>query len=175
MAVTAGAVVPLDDRRRRHQDLLAELREVDHWRRLVTARLDLAVATVTALDEPGVRCGPGSGAPMPGLWEIVGLPSSGTALQEANVLVRLRTVQRELDDRARRLRACAEPAWSEVPAWAEVIDALDLCRSGARQARSCGPVHHHDGLTGDPPWLRLVTDPGPPAPRCPLSADEPDH
>ena len=43
-------------------ELVRELREVEHWRRLVAARLDLAVAAVTSIDEPCARPLP-SGVP----------------------------------------------------------------------------------------------------------------
>jgi hypothetical protein len=139
MAVTAGAVVPLDARRRRRHDLLAELREVDHWRRLVTARLDLAVAAVTAIDDPTHRrAHPEPGAwnqriiahegstPLPaGLREILGLPVCDpalpdAALPEAALLLRLRAAQRDLDEYARALRAAADLSAVEVSTLADL-------------------------------------------------------
>src|SRR5689334_2260196 len=49
------AALRRDETRRDQLALLLELREVEHWRRLVAARLDLAVAAVAAVDEPVVR------------------------------------------------------------------------------------------------------------------------
>jgi hypothetical protein len=86
-------------------ELLAELREVDHWRRLVAARIDLAVAAVAAIDEPVVRSLPAA-PPVPfGLREMLGLPPHGRARGETELLLRLRAVQRDLDAYARALRA----------------------------------------------------------------------
>src|SRR3954452_7117154 len=103
VAIAAPAVVPLDEKRRRRHELLAQLREVDHWRRLVAARLDLAVAAVTSIDEPDAdRCDPATAGWLPaGLRDILGLPTSEHALPEASLLVRLRAAQRDLDDYAR--------------------------------------------------------------------------
>ena len=85
MAIAAGAVIPLDEKRRRRHDLLAQLREVDHWRRLVAARLDLAVAAVTSIDEPDAeRYEAGTtgvvGSLPEGLREILRLPECAQAL-----------------------------------------------------------------------------------------------
>jgi hypothetical protein len=84
--------------------LLAELREVDHWRRLVAARIDLAVAAVAAIDEPVVRSLPAAPAVPFGLRELLGLAPPGRARGETDVLLRLRAVQRDLDGCARALR-----------------------------------------------------------------------
>jgi hypothetical protein len=84
--------------------LLGELREVDHWRRLVAARIDLAVAAVAAIDEPVVRSLPTAPAVPFGLRELLGLAPPGLARGETDVLLRLRTVQRDLDGYARALR-----------------------------------------------------------------------
>ena len=99
---------------RAHLALLAELREVDHWRRLVAARIDLAVASVAALDEPVVPALPAAGsigAAVPsGLRELLGLTPPGVARGEADVLLRLRGALRDLDAYASALRAAlAEP------------------------------------------------------------------
>ena len=161
MPVTSGAVVPLDAKRRRRHDLLAELREVDHWRRLVTARLDLAVAAVTALEEPGSesaceRAGSESGgeiaAPLPaGLREILGLPVCDpalpdAALPEAALLLRLRAAQRDLDEYARALRAAADLSVLDVP----TIPDLGRHRRAPRWSREDRTRH-----------LQAVTGPGP--------------
>jgi hypothetical protein len=135
MAIPAGAVVLLDEKRRRRHDLLAQLREVDHWRRLVAARLDLAVAAVTSIDElDGDRCeAPSAGSLPPGLREILGLPACEAALPEASVLLRLRAAQRDLDEYARSLRESTDLATLELAAL------LDAERASQRPARRPRP------------------------------------
>ena len=134
MAIAAGGVVPLDEKRRRRHDLLAQLREVDHWRRLISARLDLAVAAVTAIDEP--CAGPGdlavAGGLPRGLREILGLPECAQALPEASVLLRLRAAQRDLDEYARALRESTDLATLEL---AGLLDAERVGRRPARRTR----------------------------------------
>jgi hypothetical protein len=151
MAVTAGAVVPLDEKRRRRHVLLAELREIDHWRRLVTARLDLAVAAVTAIDEPS-HSGSDAAALLPGgLREILGLPACDQALPEAGALLRLRAAQRDLDEYARTLRASTDLATLELAA---LLDATRPPRRVTRQLRP-GPGTHLQVVAGG------AADPGP--------------
>jgi hypothetical protein len=96
--------------RRRQLALLTELREVEHWRRLVAARIDLAVAAVAAVDEPVVRNLPGAPAVPFGLRELLGLAPAGHARGEVDTLLRLRVVQRDLDAYARALRATTRAA-----------------------------------------------------------------
>lgn len=141
MAIAAGAVVPLDFKRRRRHDLLAQLREVDHWRRLVAARLDLAVAAVTAIDEPSGGNGLPVGALPPGLREILGLPACEAALPEAAVLLRLREAQRDLDEYARTLRESADLATLDLAA---PLDADRVLHRPARRPRAprSAPVPH---------------------------------
>jgi hypothetical protein len=47
----ALANLPLSEVRRRQRQVMALLRDAEHWRRLVAARLDLAVAAVTDIDD----------------------------------------------------------------------------------------------------------------------------
>lgn len=84
----------------------AELREVEYWRRLVAARLDLAVAAVTSLDEPVVRELPSVPRLPCNLRRLVGLPQTD-ALGEVGVLEQLRAVLHDLDSYALALRSCA--------------------------------------------------------------------
>jgi hypothetical protein len=103
VSVTTGEDAAED--RRRQLALLTELRDVEHWCRLVAARIDLAVAAVAAIDEPVVRNLPAA-PPVPfGLRELVGLAPPGQARGEVDALLRLRAVQRDLDAYARALRA----------------------------------------------------------------------
>jgi hypothetical protein len=131
MAIAAGAVVSLDEKRRRRHDLLAQLREVDHWRRLVAARLDLAVAAVTAIDEPSAETVDGAPGALPqGLREILGLPACDQALPEAAALMRLRTAQRDLDEYASALRESTDLATLELAA---LLDAERAARCVTQQ------------------------------------------
>jgi hypothetical protein len=95
------------------RELVLELRHVEHWRRLVAARLDLAVAAVTAVDEPVVRLLPAAPVLPWGLREQLGLPGCvADALPEAALLPRLRALLRDLDRYAGALRA---QAGAELP------------------------------------------------------------
>jgi hypothetical protein len=137
-AGAAGAVVPLDEKRRRRHDLLAQLREVDHWRRLVAARLDLAVAAVTSIDEPELgRFDAATGSLPADLREILGLPACDQALPEASMLLRLRAALRDLDEYARALRATTDLATLEL---AGLMDAERLGQRITRRARPTRPA-----------------------------------
>jgi len=100
--------------RRNQLALLAELREVEHWRRLVAARIDLAVAALAAIDEPVVRNLPSAPRPAYGLRELLGLAPQGRARGEADVLLRLRAVQRDLDAYTAALRATTRGATRDL-------------------------------------------------------------
>jgi hypothetical protein len=110
MTITADSGSPLEHVRQRQHDLMTELRDVEHWRRLVAARLDLAVAAVTALDEPAARLLPEAPVLPCGLKGIVGLPEGSGALPETAALVRLRDALRELDAYAAVLRETTDDA-----------------------------------------------------------------
>jgi hypothetical protein len=49
---TNFSTMTIDELCDRHRELLRRIREVDHWQRLIGARLDLAVAAVADLPEP---------------------------------------------------------------------------------------------------------------------------
>ena len=163
MAIVAGAVVPLDEKRRRRHDLLAQLREVDHWRRLVAARLDLAVAAVTAIDEPvdDGRDPATAGHLPPGLREILGLPVCEAALPEAAVLLRLRAALRDLDAYATTLRESTDLATLALAC------AMDSERVAQRIPRRPG-YPRNEPRTGprpeDGPHLHVVPDHAPQSP-----------
>lgn len=56
--------LPLVEIRRRQREVIAQLRDAEHWRRLVAARLDLAIAAVTDIDDlPEVRVSPRDASP----------------------------------------------------------------------------------------------------------------
>lgn len=108
MSVSAGAEPPLDELLGRQQDVIAELRDVEYWRRLVGARLDLAVAAVTDIDELATRPLPCDPAPPYGLRDLVGIPDNEAALAESGVLLQLRAVLGDLDAYACALRTTAD-------------------------------------------------------------------
>jgi hypothetical protein len=112
VTVTTGKDAAED--RRRQLALLTELREVEHWRRLVSARMDLAVAAVAVVDEPVVRNLPSAPAVPFGLRELVGLAAPDQARGEVETLLRLRAVQRDLDAYARALRATTRTATADL-------------------------------------------------------------
>jgi hypothetical protein len=117
-----------DESRRNQLALLLELREVEHWRRLLAARLDLAVAAVAAVDEPALRNLPATPVPPFGLRELLGLSSSGSARDEVSLLLRLRDAQRDLDAYACSLRAQVLAATSDL------VSRLDDRRPGGAAA-----------------------------------------
>jgi hypothetical protein len=84
----------LDDAHRRHRELLSQLRVLDHWRRLVNARLDLAVAAVTDIDDAGLI---DDGLIGDSLRDLIGIPRQHGRLAESAKLVLLREVLRDLD------------------------------------------------------------------------------
>lgn len=96
-----------------HRDLLVQIRCVDHWRRLIGARLDLAVAAVADLDElhpehPGLKaCSPPDGLRL--LLGIAGTHSE-QRLHETSLLPRLRQAIDDLDTYKLSLRSQADDA-----------------------------------------------------------------
>ncbi len=109
-----GTALRHDRTRREQLALLAEIRKVEHWRRLVAARLDLAVAAVAAVDEPAVRSLAPAPVPRSGLRELLGLTAPGAADEGVALLVRLREAQRDLDAYARALRAQTREATAGI-------------------------------------------------------------
>jgi hypothetical protein len=101
----------LDEIPQARRQLLMELREVNHWRRLVAARLDLAVAAVADLAEPASRDLPCTPELPSDLRTLVGLGhDSDDRCAQAAVLERLRAVLDDLDAYALALRALAVTA-----------------------------------------------------------------
>ena len=109
MTVVTGSSAAAEDARQRRHAMAAELREVEYWRRLVSARLDLAVAAVTALEEPATRDLPCAPALPCDLRRLIGLGETD-ALSEAAGLERLRDVLHDLGSYASALRSSVEAA-----------------------------------------------------------------
>lgn len=141
MTVTTGPGAILEDALRRRHDLVTELRDVEHWRRLVAARLDLAVAAVTSLDEPHARSLPAAPALPCSLRAMIGLPQCEDALGETAVLERLRDALRDLDAYAAALRCTTDDATRRL------VDLLGSGADASAVATFC------DGDCGCPPLL----------------------
>ncbi len=141
-----GAAPRREASRRDQLAALAELREVEHWRRLVAARLDLAVAAVAGVDEPAMHAaGPGAPPPPSGLRDLLGLT---TADGQVPLLLRLRSAQRELDAYAVALRDRTRSTTAQLvtrlddrrPAGAGA-DPLDTAVDGAAGPAAVLPLH----------------------------------
>jgi uncharacterized protein YjiS (DUF1127 family) len=103
------SAMPIAELAENHRGLLAAQREVDHWRRLITARIDLAVASVADLEDLltppnaasyGTPCTPPSG-----LRDLLGIARLDERLGETTLLMRLRCALDELTDYAETLEA----------------------------------------------------------------------
>ena len=88
----------------------SRLRDAEHWRRLVEARLDLAVAAVADIDDLETT--------LLELRELIGMPGSdeGGRLAESSLLIRLRTALEELDRYIFAAKADLDDATSRVAA-----------------------------------------------------------
>jgi hypothetical protein len=96
-----------------HRGLLAAQRDVDHWRRLIAARIDLAVASVADLEEPSAPGVAGYGTdctPPSGLRDLLGIARLDERLGETTLLVRLRSALTELTRYAGVLDAVTDEA-----------------------------------------------------------------
>ncbi len=118
----------------RRAELQAQVREVEHWRRLVAARLDLAVAAVTDIDEPAGADLP-AGMLAPGrLRRLVGIPAAVDALADASALLPLRRTLDELDGHVDGLRR------EDARLARALLDALQ--EAGAGDADTMAAVRH---------------------------------
>lgn len=91
------AAMPLGELRDAQQELGARIRRAEHWRRLVAARLDLAVAAVTDIDELPAQ------APA-GLRQLLGLDHYERRLGETALLPLLKAALADLDRHLTELR-----------------------------------------------------------------------
>lgn len=96
----------LDDALGEHRAALARLRATEHWRRLVAARLDLAVAAVTDIDDLDDDLDGVTPATLRGLLGVPGHDACACAdlLAESGRLVDLRKVLDRLDATLGRIR-----------------------------------------------------------------------
>jgi hypothetical protein len=108
------SAMPVSALAENHRGLVAAQREVDHLRRLISARIDLAVAAVTDLDEPMPPPNAASywcpAGPPEGLRDLLGIARLDDRLAETAVLIRLRVAQEKLNDYAAILDTVADEA-----------------------------------------------------------------
>jgi hypothetical protein len=108
------SAMPIPDLAEYHRGLVAAQREINHWRRLIMARIDLAVASVTEVEEPlGPPRTPGYGRPCTppaGLRDLLGIAQLDRRLSETSLLMRLRCALADLTDYAETLDAITEEA-----------------------------------------------------------------
>jgi hypothetical protein len=108
------SAMPVAELAENHRGLLAAQREVDHWRRLITARIDLAVASVADLEDLLVP--PNSASygtpctPPPGLRDLLGIARQDERLGETTLLMQLRQALDELTAYAQTLEAVTDEA-----------------------------------------------------------------
>jgi hypothetical protein len=107
------SAMPVTELADHHRQLLAAQRAVDHWRRLITARIDLAVASVADLEEPRTPVAASYGHPcLPpsGLRDLLGIARLDERLGETTLLMRLRSALADLAGYAEMLDAVTDEA-----------------------------------------------------------------
>ena len=118
LTAVSFSAMPIEELSLQHRELVCAQREAKHWHRLIAARIDLAVASVTDLDEPqcldavtvGTSCAPPSG-----LRDLLGIPGSDSEisdsrLSETRLLPQLRQALQELETYATTLDAVTDEA-----------------------------------------------------------------
>jgi hypothetical protein len=98
----------LDEAESARDRAMCHLRDAEHWRRLVAARLDLAVAAVADIDDLE--------ATLVGLRPLIGMPGADGRLAESSLLIRLRGALDELDRHIAEAKAVLDDATSRVAA-----------------------------------------------------------
>lgn len=106
------SAMPVAELAENHRRLLAAQRELEHWRRLVGARIDLAVAAVTDLEDLQVppNWGDYGNRPPPELRDLLGIARSDQRLGETTLLMRLRCAHDALAAYAETLEAVTDEA-----------------------------------------------------------------
>ena|GEM_PF-4778035 len=113
------AAMPLGELRDAQQELGARIRRAEHWRRLVAARLDLAVAAVTDIEDlaPQDASRPWSSATGPeaheapsGLRLLLGIDRPEQRLCETSILPVLKETLTALDAHLATLHRCVREA-----------------------------------------------------------------
>ena len=114
LAAFAFSAMPIEELSHHHRNLVAAQRQVEHWHRLIAARIDLAVASVADLDEPhspprAATCGTPC-TPPAGLRDLLGIPRRDDRLGETRLLPDLRHALGDLESYARTLDALTDEA-----------------------------------------------------------------
>jgi uncharacterized protein YjiS (DUF1127 family) len=108
------SAMPVAELAENHRALLAALREVDHWRRLIAARIDLAVASVADLEDllvpPNAASYGSTCTPPSGLRDLLGIARLDQRLGETTLLMQLRRALVELAEYAATLEAVTDEA-----------------------------------------------------------------
>jgi hypothetical protein len=111
------SAMPMAQLAETHRGLLAAQREVDHWRRLILARIDLAVASVADLGDllvpPNAASYGSPCTPPPGLRDLLGiarLEELDERLGETTLLMQLRRALQELSAYSQTLTAVTDEA-----------------------------------------------------------------
>jgi hypothetical protein len=114
LTMLAFSSMPIEQLCEHHRRMVAALRHADHWHRLVNARIDLAVASVTDLGDLQPPQGAAAYAfsidTPQGLRALIGMARNDLRLNESTVLTQLRSVLIELDHYIDHLRAVAAAA-----------------------------------------------------------------
>jgi hypothetical protein len=116
------------------QEAESRSRRLEHWRRLVAARLDLAVAAVADIDElPGHAP---AVLPLPpyGLRELLGIGPHEHRMHETALLPRLKETLERLDAHLEAL------AWHRCEAGRLIAEQLDADAARHRAARTVAAV-----------------------------------
>ena len=124
LAALSFSAIPVAELVAHHRGLLVAQREVDHWRRLITARIDLAVASIADLDELGAHelIGQTSTcAPPAGLRDLLGIARLDDRLGETTLLMQLRSALTDLDHYAGSLDAVADEASGVLAFWVGLV------------------------------------------------------
>jgi hypothetical protein len=104
-------LMTLDEAEAARNRATCRLRDAEHWRRLVEARLDLAVAAVADIDDLDHL-----EATLVELRALIGMPSSGGRLAESSLLIRLRSALIELDGYITEVKREVDDATADVAA-----------------------------------------------------------
>lgn len=98
----------LEDAEEARDRAMSRLRDAEHWRRLVAARLDLAVAAVADIDDLETT--------LVELRPLIGMPVDDGRLAESSLLIRLRAALGELDRLIVAAKSEVEDATTRVAA-----------------------------------------------------------
>lgn len=112
------------------QQAEARTRRLEHWRRLVAARLDLAVAAVADIDEPSGTAPAVLPLPPYGLRELLGIGPHEHRMHETALLPRLKENLEMLDAHLEAL------AWHRTEAGRLLAEHLDAEAAQHRAVRS---------------------------------------